>query len=245
MNNYRKVHVFERVDYMSLFAVQLWLEISFNAVRDKGFFAVALSGGKTPIDFYEQLSSRENRLPWSETHIFLVDERFIPLNDKDSNFRSIKENLLSSLELSRDNIHHIPTEEETSLLSAKKYEKELKTFFKTKEDVFPEFDLIMLGIGEDGHTASLFPEDVALQEKKHLAVAVKNGKVKHERISITMPVINNAKNVVFLVSGANKAHIMKKITARQDRQIPASHVCPINGRLFFLMDKEAGKHVKI
>jgi len=244
MTKYRKVYVFETEEYALLFAVQLWVEVSTSSVRDNGFFTVALSGGKTPVNFYRKLAGVKN-LPWDKTHIFLVDERYVPLDDENSNFNMINQHLLSLVNLPKENIHNILINEENAESSSRKYENELIGFFNLKNNEFPAIDLIMLGIGKDGHTASLFPDGGALEEKKRISVSVGREGEKYQRVSLTLPVINNAKNIVFLVSGSEKSQIMQKLIVVGDKSLPAAYVDPKNGRLFILMDAEAGKHVDV
>lgn len=239
MVQYNRVFVLETPEDAAAFAMGRWIEISGQSIEKRGRFTAALSGGKTPADFYRKLGGRQN-LSWDRTHLFIVDERYVPVEHEDSNFRMIKESLLRSVNLPERNIHAIPTEEGTPEISAKKYEKNIKDFFELPKGAWPSFDLIMLGIGEDGHTASLFPAAPALSEARRLAVAVGGGKVKHHRISITLPVINSAKNVIFLVTGENKAHVVKEIIEDNNTQLPASLVNPKNGEVLFLLDKSAG-----
>jgi 6-phosphogluconolactonase len=216
-----------------------WKEISVNAIREKGRFTVALSGGKTPAGFYHYLSKTRG-LPWERTHLFLVDERFVPWDSPESNYRMLQENLPGTLQIPSNNIHPISTAESPDV-SAKKYEEEMRQFFVLTENSIPEFDLILLGIGEDGHTASLFPGTEALKETKRLVVPVRPGAALMDRISLTLPLINNASNVFFLVTGQRKKAVMKRIRGGHDTAFPASMVNPKRGRLFFLMDREAAE----
>ncbi len=230
-------HVFQSAEEMWAFLAKKWKEISLIAVREKGYFSAALSGGKTPVGFYQHLASLEG-LPWEKTHIFFVDERFVPATDVESNYRMVRENLLNSVPIAPRNVHPISTAESSPQTAARKYEEELRAFFELPGSI-PEFELVLLGIGEDGHTASLFPGTEALKEKNHLAAPVMLEEPLHDRITLTLPVINNAANVFFLVSGKNKATVLKKLIDAKDPSLPASKVRPVRGRLFFLMDKEA------
>lgn len=243
MGNNREVKIFDTYDEMADFAVEKWKEIALKSVSDRGCFTVALSGGKTPIRFYEKLSCSGERMPWDKTHVFMADERYVPFVNKDNNYRSLKETLLDRVVIPKENIHPIPVEEKSPRLTAVKYEEVLKAFFEVKEGDLPVFDLIMLGIGEDGHTASLFPGSSSLGEKEHLVIADKAEVVMHERISIILPVINNAKNVIFLISGQNKAAISREVIEDGNTGLPAVCVAPSKGRLLFLMDQEAGRYL--
>lgn len=235
--------VFHSVESMWKFMGKKWKEISLAAIRENGFFSVALSGGKTPIGLYQYLASLKG-LPWIKTHIFLVDERFVPATDTDSNYRMIRETFLNRISPASENIHPVSTDEPSLQESARRYEEELRAFFELQPGGLPHFDMILLGLGEDGHTASLFPGTKALKERNHLAAPVMLETALHDRITLTLPVINNAGNVFFLVKGASKAEVLKKLIDEKDRTLPASMVRPEKGRLFFLMDKEAGSKLK-
>ncbi len=241
--NYKntEILIFRNIEQISDFVIKKWLEISEKAIEKRGQFSVALSGGNTPVALYQRLAGAGEISTWNRTHVFLVDERFVPFKDKESNYRMISRTLLSHIEIPGKNVHPVSTSENTPQDSAVKYEEDLRSFFKTKQGEFPGFDLILLGIGEDGHTASLFSDAPALNETERLAVAVsppdKSGK---ERITLTFPVINNADNIFFLICGSNKAVVVDEILQKKNTELPASMVRPENGRMFFLIDKEAG-----
>ena len=243
MDNSRRVLVFGTDDEMADFMVERWSELSSSAIESRGYFAAALSGGKTPVRFYRKLAERGQQLPWNRTHLFLADERFVPIDDADSNYHLLRETLLKDLPVPDSNIHAVTTDGPDALLSARKYEEEIKGFFKTTAEGLPEFDLIMLGLGTDGHTASLFPGDKALDDTRHLSCAVDLDNVRHDRITLTLPVINNARMVVFLVSGKTKASVLRDVVERRDRCFPASLVDPEKGSLLFLADAEAAQYL--
>jgi 6-phosphogluconolactonase len=237
------VRVFDSKDDMSHFIIETWREISQKAIERKGFFSVALSGGKTPIGLYYKLSSMKQMLPWDKTHIFLVDERFVPLEHRDSNYRMLKETLLDHIPIPQGNIHSIPTDRSTPQASAMAYEEDIKKFFRSSEDQIPEFDFLLLGLGEDGHTASLFPSSPVLKERDHLASAVILDEIRHDRITLTLPVLNHAKHVVFLVTGKGKAAVLEKVVKGKDSSLPASMAKPESGDLVFLIDREANSQL--
>ncbi len=232
---------FEKTDDMWQFMAEEWREISSHAVKEKGFFAAALSGGETPQGFYSHLATLKG-LPWDKTFLFLVDERFVPPESAESNCRMLRETLLSRVPIPPQNIHAVSMLESSPFISAEKYEEELRNFFKLPEGGIPEFDLILLGIGEDGHTASLFPGSRALTENRHLAVPVILNPSLHDRVTLTLPVINHAENVIFLVSGKRKAAVMKRLIEEKDRTLPASMVKLEKGKLLFVMDREAREY---
>lgn len=236
----REILIFKDMDGMSDFIVRKWTEISEHEIKNKGAFTVALSGGKTPVTLYRRLAD-EKSLPWSKTHAFLVDERFVPYESEENNYHMINRMLLRHVNIPAKNVHPIFTSELSPQTSAAKYEEELTSYFKSGHKNLPVFDLILLGIGEDGHTASLFPDSSALKEKNHLAVAVTPSETsKKERITITLPVINNAGHIFFLVAGENKTDSVKKVVDNKNASLPAAMVRPRNGKLLFLLDQSAG-----
>jgi 6-phosphogluconolactonase len=239
----RNVRVFDRKDDISSFIIETWNEISQQAIERKGVFSAALSGGRTPVDLYRKLSGVKGRLPWDKTHVFLVDERFVPLEHNDSNYRMLKETLLDHIPIPQGNIHPIPTERLTPQTSAMAYEEDLKNFFRLSEDQVPEFDFLLLGIGEDGHTASLFPGNPVLDDTIHLATAVSLDEMRHPRITLTLPVINNTVNILFLVTGKHKASVLRKIIDKEDTSLPASMVHSKKGSLIFVIDREASRQL--
>lgn len=241
----REVLVFADYEQMVKSAVDKWLAMASEAIAHEGRFTVALSGGKTPVGFYRELARCNQRIAWDKIHLFLADERFVPFDVESSNYRMIKENLLDSVAVPAENIHPISTKEPTPDLSAKRYEDHLRDFFKLRIGELPTFYLIMLGIGEDGHTASLFPETVLWTGKNHLVVPVRNKKLSSERISLSMPVINSAKNVIFLVSGKKKAWIIKEIVEKNNESAPAALVRPKQGTTMFLLDADAGRDISL
>jgi 6-phosphogluconolactonase len=241
----REVLVFADYEQMVKSAVEKWLAMASAAIAHEGRFTVALSGGKTPLGFYRELAHCNQGIAWEKMHIFLADERFVPFDDEASNYRMIKENLLDSVAVPAENIHPIATQETTPALSAQSYEDHLRDFFKLRVGERPTFYLIMLGIGEDGHTASLFPDTVSWTEKNRLVVAVRSEKLVSERISLSLPVINNAKNIIFLVSGKKKARIIKEILEENNESVPAALVRSEQGTTMFLLDADAGRDIAV
>jgi len=219
--------------------VEQWEDISREGIDKRGCFTVGVSGGRTPIIFYQKLAEWDSKSSWAKTQVFLVDERFVSRDDKDSNYRMLKETLFGKIPIPQENIHPISTGKGSLDASAREYEKDLMRFFKVSKGQCPAFGLILLGIGEDGHTASLFPGSRALSERRHLTAAVVLDEVRHDRITLTLPVINHAEHVIFFVRGKNKAPVLKKILAGDGRSLPASMVQPRTGNLLFVIDQEA------
>lgn len=239
----REVKVFKNIYEMTFFVIERWIEISESAINKKGRFEAGLSGGRTPTSLYQGLSEFR-KLPWERTHIFLVDERFVPYESSENNYHMINQTLLRHINIPEENIHSIPTQEKTLPASAEKYERDLISHFKLSQNEFPRFDLILLGMGEDGHTASIFPDTPAVKERTRLVTAVaETVRFRNDRITVTMPVINNAENVIFMVSGYNKANAVKRVIGEEDSLLPASMVNPKKGKLYFLVDEEAAAYL--
>jgi 6-phosphogluconolactonase len=235
----RTVGVFPNRRLLDDVMLEEWTGAGQSAVRQGGRFVVALSGGRTPISFYERLAETSRNLPWEKTYVFLVDERCVPLDHPASNFRMIQAKLLRHVPIPLENIHPVPVEQGPRE-AAEAYEKEMRGFFGLQDREYPRFDLVLLGLGEDGHTASLFPGDAGLTERRRLAVAVAKPAPDHDRVSLTLPAINAAHVVVFLVEGANKAAALKAVLEGPPDGRPAALVRPRAGRSVFLADREAG-----
>jgi 6-phosphogluconolactonase len=203
-------------------------------------FAVCLSGGSTPRRLYECLAAPEivSRFPWDRTHWFWGDERFVPHNHRDSNYRMAREALLSRVSIPDGNIHAVPTEGLSPEKAAIVYETTLKRFYGA-DALAPDrplFDVMLLGIGDDGHTASLFPDQPTLQETRRWAVAVIGAKAE-ARITLTYPVLDSSREVAFLVTGKEKRGVVARAQAG-DKALPAAMVRPL-GRLHWFTDRAA------
>lgn len=217
-----------------------------DAVKARGRFTIALSGGSTPRNLYTLIAANASAsLPWDRMFFFWGDERHVPPNDPDSNFLMAKESLLSKVAVPPANIFPIPTENPDASAAAEAYEQTLRKFFALAPDEFPRFDLILLGMGPDGHTASLFPETVALQEKSRLVVANWVEKLKASRITLTLPVLNAASNVFFLVSGTDKAAVLHEVLEGNAaaEKYPSKLVRPTDGRLIWFVDRAAASEL--
>jgi len=213
--------------------------VAETAVRERGRFSVALSGGNTPRTVYSLLANEHKQLPWDRIHIFFGDERHVPPDDPESNFRMASESLLSKVPIPQNNVHRIRAELDAEA-AAMQYEQELREFFHLMDHDWPRFDLIFLGLGDDGHTASLFPGSKALSNESSRVAANWVEKFQTSRITLTFPVLNHAAEIVFLVSGAGKARILSEVLRPGVRKFPAQNVQPENGRLLWLVDQDAG-----
>jgi len=239
MANLRKAFIFETEREADRFTVEKWTEICRDAIVKKGRFAAAVSGGRTPRNVYQQLAESAASLPWEQTHIFLVDERLVPYSHHDSNFGMVTELLLRKVGIPGKNCHPIPVEPSSPQDLALEYQEDLRIFFRLAPKELPEFDLILLGAGKDGHTASLFPGSQTLADKTHLAAGVILDDSRHDRVTLTLPVLNRACNVIFMISGEEKAAILKRVFEEKDGSLPASLVDPAKGNLFFVADRDA------
>ena len=211
-------------------------ETAALVLREKENFSIALSGGSTPRALYELLASEKfaNEIEWRRTLVFFGDERCVEPTDKESNFRMAHEALLSKIEIPEKNIFRMRGEIEPQDAAAE-YERLIKSALGEN----PRLDLILLGLGDDGHTASLFPESPALEEKEKLVVANFVEKLGAFRLTLTLPAINSAANAVFLVAGAGKAHALKKVLSNNTDDFPAARVKPEKGKCLFFLDESA------
>src|SRR6266481_587053 len=226
-------------------AAQEFERVAQSAIAQRGRFSVALSGGNTPRGVYSLLAEEyKTAIPWERVHVFFGDERHVPPDHPDSNFRMAHESLLSRVPIPQANIHRVRAELDANS-AADDYEDQLRTFFHLAEQDWPAFDLIFLGLGDDGHTASLFPGSTALDEVLRPVAANWVEKFQSFRITVTFPVLNHGKHVLFLVSGTGKSEILSQVLRPGRNQYPAQRVQPVNGRLLWLVDQDAGKLLRL
>jgi len=207
-------------------------------------FTLALSGGSTPRMLHRRLSRQPSAMGspgWNNLHFFWGDERHVPPDHPQSNYRMACETLFASGLVPAQNIHRVPAEEPDAAMAAEKYERELKSFFKLESGQLPRLDCVLLGMGADGHTASLFPNTQALKENERLVVANWVEKFQHHRITMTVPVLNQAAQIIFLVSGQEKAEVLREILEGDYRPdlLPAQRIRPDHGSLLWLVDEAA------
>ena len=214
-----------------------FISLASMAIRDHEKFSVALSGGSTPKSLYSVLAKAT--LSWEKIFFFWSDERHVPPDHPESNYRMAKEALLSIVPVPPENIFRVRAEEKDANVVARDYEEALRSFFHLRPGQFPRLDLILLGIGPDGHTASLFPNTAALNETKRLVVANWVEKFKTNRITFTYPVLNHAACVIFLVSRADKSDMVRTVLEDERAGLPSQKVHPVNGRLLWLLDNDA------
>ena len=234
-----KVHVSATADESARQAAELVAALSESAVRDRGRFAVALSGGSTPRRLHAVLASEEyrQRISWPHWRIFWGDERAVRPDHDESNYRMARETLLDHVALSQAHVHRIPAELDPARAAAE-YEQTIR---QSLDGDPPVFDLILLGMGDDGHTASLFPGAEALQENSRLVAASWVPHLNAHRITFTLPLINRAAAVAFLVEGAHKSKIVRRVLrpGPGEEPLPASLVQPTDGELHWFLDSAA------
>lgn len=213
---------------------------------EKKPFSVALSGGSTPKPLYELLGSSTfaGRIKWANVHFFQVDERCVPPDDAQSNYRMIRQTLLASAPLPAENFHRMAAERPDREQAARDYADEMARILRPAPDEWPRLDLVFLGMGSDGHTASLFPGSAALAE--HTAWVVPNfaPKLNSFRLTLTLPVINAAAHVIFLVAGEDKAETLRDVLEGSEQRFPAQLIKPAHGRLSWFLDRGAAQLLK-
>jgi 6-phosphogluconolactonase len=213
--------------------------LASRAVRSNGRFCAALSGGSTPKSLYTLLAGGSiPNIPWEKIFFFFGDERCVPPDYPDSNYRMVRDTGLLS-KVPDSNVFRVHAEEKDAEVAARAYEQTLQKFFGLQPGEFPRFDLVLLGLGPDGHTASLFPGSAALNEKSRLVVANWVDKFQAYRITLTLPVINRSANVMFMASGADKSHIVREVLENENADLPSQKVHPADGRLLWLLDRAA------
>lgn len=236
-----EVQVLSNIDEWTAQAARLTVDVQRQAIREHGRFLLALSGGKTPERVYRRLSSQSPAasLEWSKTHFLFSDERCVPADHPESNYRLAAQALFRPLNIPADRIHRMKGEHPDPDAAAREYEHELRTLTTGDRMAWPQLDLVMLGVGNDGHTASLFPGTDAVHELRRW-VTVGHAPVNPAtRLTLTLGVINQATVVLFLATGEGKADIVKRVLEPHepsDRQLPAALVRPERGRLIWLLD---------
>jgi 6-phosphogluconolactonase len=212
-----------------------------DAVAARGRFSVALSGGSTPRPVYELLAADEfaARIDWSRVHIFWGDERCVPPDHPDSNSRMTRQALLDRVPIPPRQIHRMQGEIDPAR-AAIEYEAALRAFFGSGDET-PRFDLVLLGMGDDGHTASLFPGTTALNERRRWVTENYVARLGTWRITLTPPALNAARNVIFLVSGPGKAEVLHTVLHEryQPDRFPSQLIQPVRGRLLWMIDQAA------
>jgi 6-phosphogluconolactonase len=227
-------------------AAQELIQAATAAVAAKRTFTIALAGGSTPKALYALLLNDPQlraQFPWSHTQFFFGDERSVPPDDPDSNFRMASEALLSKAPIKPEQVSRIHGEYKDLDQAALDYEKTLRSYFKLSAGQLPKFDVLLLGMGDEGHTLSLFPGTKALNDNGRLVLRNWIGKFYTNRITITVPVANNSELVLFMITGSAKALALKGILEgpQEPEQLPAQFIQPATGRLLWLLDIAAAE----
>jgi 6-phosphogluconolactonase len=246
----RDVRILTNLEAIAKRAAQEFVQAATAAVSEKGSFSVALSGGSTPKALYSLLANDaalRAQVPWDKMQVYFGDERSVGPDHPDSNFRMAAETMLSKVPLNGDQVFRIKGEHKDTERAAQEYEQALRASFKIAEGKFPRFDLVLLGMGNEGHTASLFPGTKALHQTRRLVVRNWVGKLYTDRVTLTAPVINNAARIIFMVTGADKELALKGVLEGpyEPDQLPAQMIQPSNGNLLWLVDTSAAGRLSI
>lgn len=237
-----EVRRFASADELSAAVADDFLTLAKSAIEQRGRFTVALAGGNTPRMAYQRIAEQARSMTdvaWDKVHFFFGDERVVPPDDVDSNYRMANAAILSRVAAPPGNVHRMRTEFGAER-AASEYDRELRQFFAAPAGRVPRFDLILLGMGADGHTASLFPGSPALAEQERLAAANRMPNLQTARVTLTYPVLNHAANVWFVIVGADKAATLKDVLeAEKSPPFPAQLVHPTDGQLRWYVDHAA------
>ncbi len=225
-------------------ALQITVDRLQRAIADRGFCTIALSGGSTPKPLYEALAKQN--LPWDNVYVFWGDERYVPIDHADSNAGMAYKAWLDHVSIPAENIYPMPTDAPEPAAAAAQYDQTIQAFFQVKTGKitdFPEFDVVLLGMGDDGHTASLFPHTEALQVcDRRITVGNKDGQ---PRITFTVPLINYARTILFVVAGADKQDALSHVFSSEANYdtYPSKFIQPQQGELIWLLDQPAGENL--
>jgi 6-phosphogluconolactonase len=238
------LRIFPNSEELSRAAAEAFVLFANNTITKHDRFAVALAGGNTPQAIYQLLATEyREQIPWPKVHLFWGDERYVPMNDPNSNYRMVREALLDHISITAKNVHRMPTEFIQPDEAARRYEQTLRDFFGNSS---PRFDLIMLGLGKDAHCASLFPGSSVLQERERFVAVAESPQPPKARLTLTFPVINQAAKVYFFVVGEDKAPALQSTLAGplDLQKFPAQAVQPAGGQVIWWVDEKAASLLK-
>jgi 6-phosphogluconolactonase len=241
----REVYILKDNAAIARRAAEEFVKMAQSAVQQHGSFSVALSGGSTPKLLYALLATDpelRGKLPWDKMQMFFGDERHVGPDDPQSNFKMASETMFNKAPLKPEQIHRMKGEYQDAEKAAQEYEQELHTHFHLREKELPRFDLVLAGMGDEGHTLSLFPGTKALHPEGRAVVRNWVGKLATDRITMTAPAANNAGMILFMVAGKDKAPALKSVLEGpyEPDQLPAQLLQPSNGKLLWLVDQAAG-----
>jgi 6-phosphogluconolactonase len=241
----RAVRLFNHCSEIASYAANEIAQIAAEAVTTRGVFSIALAGGSTPKMLYALLAEHptlRTEVPWDKIEVFFGDERHVGPGHPDSNFQMASDAMLSKVPLRTEQIHRIKGEYPETAQAASEYEAEIRRVFKLQDSAFPHFDVLLLGMGNEGHTLSLFPGTKALHETQRIVTNNWVGKLYTDRVTLTAPAANAAANIFFMVTGSDKAPALKAVLEgpHEPEQLPAQMIQPANGSLSWLVDTAAG-----
>jgi 6-phosphogluconolactonase len=241
----REVYILKGNPAIARRAAEIFVKMAQSAVTRNGSFSVALAGGSTPKLLYSLLATDADlraRLPWDKMQLFFGDERHVGPDDPQSNFKMASEAMITKAPLKPEQVHRMKGEYPDSERAAREYEQDLRSHFRIKDSELPRLDLVLAGMGEEGHALSLFPGTKALHAQGRAVVRNWVGKLYTERITITAPVANNAEMILFMVAGKEKTLALKGVLEGpyEPDQLPAQLLQPTNGKLLWLVDEAAG-----
>lgn len=235
-----RIIIANNLEHLARICTDFFFRTAVESMTRSDRFSVALSGGSTPRPMHRLLATPPflTDIPWKRIDIYWADERLVPPNDPDSNYGAAKKDLLDHLPIQKDHIHpmwspHLPDQ------AAEEYERILADFFNAESEALPVFDFIFLGIGQDGHTASIFPGDPTAIDTARWVVPVKGGSPNVHRLTLTMPVLIKARHLVFLVAGRSKAKMVRTIFEQGTATLPPQHLNASGSKIFWFLDQEA------
>ena len=239
------IAIYPDIDTLSYEAAQYVVRIASESIVTRGRFTIALSGGTTPRTLYGLLGGEPylSQIDWALVHIFWSDERCVPPDSPDSNYHMAQEVLLSRIPIPAQQVHRMPADQPDRDAASQAYAEEMQRTFGTNG--IPSFDLIQLGMGPEGHTASLFPHQASLHEQQRLVIPVSVPKPPPDRLTFTPPVLNAARNVLFLVTGADKADALHAVLEGpyQPDEYPAQIVRPPHGEVVWMLDTAVAQNI--
>jgi 6-phosphogluconolactonase len=244
--NTPEIRVLDSPEALAAAAANEFVRLASAAGQPAGEFSVVLAGGSTPRRLYSLLANEtgfSDQLVWDRIHFFWGDERHVPPDHADSNYRMAFESMLSRVPVSSEQIHRIRTENPDAYQAAQEYQRTLVRHFALAEGQWPRLKLVLLGLGSDGHTASLFPGTSVLDDEVRMVAAAWVDKFQAFRVTLTAKAINHADNIIFLVSGDDKAKALKAVLHGefQPHRLPAQLIHPIDGNLLWLVDRAAAR----
>lgn len=238
-----RINIYNSSEKLFRKSAKLISDLIVNFVKTNKSCSLVLSGGSTPKSLYEILSSEKYKKKkfWGNVFFFWGDERCVPPDNIESNYKMAFDLLISKVKIPSNNVFRILSEMPHAY-AALEYQNKLKMLFPGKK--FPSFDIVLLGLGEDGHTASLYEESESLKETERWVTDCYPDKLKKWRITMTFPVLNNSKTIIFLVSGKSKAGIVKSVLKDKNKILPAAQIKPKKGELIWCLDKDAASQIK-